>query len=323
MTRARNSWRLCFMSNARSAPLDGLAAAKELLGRAIMDVYGRLHAGALRSGDVVGERDIRPSTPRRYLRHFVKQRTIFEDDARIIGRFGHRQGAILDIGAHWGYLAASFRHAGADGAIVSFEPMRAHHACLRELRRLDPAYDFAPVGLSDRPRSITLYGPVVNGKAIMGLNSVNGSIFNEHHMGHLVSLLGGEIPLAAGYRFQLLTTPLEARRLDDVLASRRLLVLPPFRVDTRRIGVIKIDVEGHEPEVLAGAEFTLATHRPFIMIESGNRNARVASYLASLGYRYAERDGERLAETSSHSTVANGFWFHGERIAEYRAMGLF
>lgn len=293
------------------------------LGAAIMAVYGRLAANRLEPGDVVTEAEIGPSTPRRYIRHFISNQTVFEDDARIVAKFRRGMGAILDIGAHWGYMAASFRHAGADGPIVSFEPMRAHHGCLDEMRRLDRAYDFAPVGLSDRPQTVMLYGPVVNGKAILGLNSVDGTIFNEHHKQHLVSLIGSEIPPAATYRFQLMTTPLNAKRLDDVLSSRRLFVLPPFVVDTRRIAVIKIDVEGHEPNVLSGAEATLRRDRPFIMIESGNRNAAVASQLTSLGYLYAERDGDRLVPKSGHSTAPNGFWYHSGRSRDYQEIGLF
>ena len=81
----------------------------------------------------------------------------------------------------------------------------------------------------------------------MGLNSVDGTIFNEHHKAHLVSLIGGEMPVAASYRFQLTRTRFDARRLDDVLSARRLLVLPPFQVDTvAESPSIKIDVEGHD-----------------------------------------------------------------------------
>jgi FkbM family methyltransferase len=300
-----------------------IAAARLALGQAIMPVYERLAAQALRAGDTVDEAAIRPSTPRRYIRHVLSTRAIFEEDARIIGRFRREMGTILDIGAHWGYLAASFRHAGADGPILSFEPMTAHHGCLDEFRRIDGAYDFSPHGLSDREASVLLYGPLVNGQPIMGLNSIGGAIFNEHHKNHLVSLVGGEIPVAPRYEFKLMTTRFTTRRLDDVLAKRRFLVLKPFLVDVSRIAVIKLDVEGHEAPVLAGAQATIARHKPFVMIESGNRNAAVAALLRGHGYLYAEREGERLAPTDHHTTAANGFWYHPDRLDEYRALSLF
>jgi hypothetical protein len=296
--------------------------AHEELGQAIDAVYDRLARGALQPSDLVEDRAVTRPTPRRYIRHFCANRTVYEEDARVIGRFGRSDGTILDIGAHWGYMAASFRHAGAGGPILSFEPMRAHHGCLDELRRIDGSYDFSPEGLSDSETAVTLYGPVVNGQAILGLNSVDGRIFNAHHREHLLSLLGTEIPLAPRYEFKLMVTRLVAKRLDDVLASRRYFFLKPFLVPTERIAVMKLDVEGHEPAVLRGAEATLSAHRPFIMVESGNRNAEVAAILTRHGYRYAERDGDVLKLTDAHSTAANGFWFHADRATEYRAKGI-
>ncbi len=70
---------------------------------------------------------------------------------------------------------------------------------------------------------------------------------------------------------------LQARRLDDLdLASEP-------------IGLIKIDVEGHEKQVLEGAQSILQTQKPQIMLEllaSDISNKRAASldFLASLGY---------------------------------------
>jgi FkbM family methyltransferase len=299
-----------------------LDLARDQLAATISAVYGRLKAGRLEPGDVVTGDGLIPDTPPRYIRQVLKERSVYEDDARIIGRLPGDMGTILDIGAHWGYMAASFRHAGANGPILSFEPMRAHHRCLGELRRRDPLYDFAPIGLSDSPHSVTLYGPVVNGKPIMGLNSIDGAIFNEHHRAHLVSLVGGEIEVASDYRFQLHACTLRVERLDDVLARRRFYVFPPFKVDTGKISALKLDVEGHEPHVLRGAEGTLVGHRPFIMIESGNRHPAVATLLTGLGYVYAERDGAKLVRTEAHSTAPNGFWLHGERLGEYRTLGI-
>jgi hypothetical protein len=296
--------------------------SKDHFRRAVSDVYERLAAGALRREDVVTSVRLGNATPRRFIRHFARSKAVYEDDARILSRFRREMGAILDIGAHWGYMALSFRHAGTDCAIVSFEPMRAHHACLDELRRIDGNFDFSKEGLGESEQRVTLYGPVVNGKAIMGLNSVDGRIFDEHHREHLVSLVGSEIPAAETYEFKLLATPLVTRPLDKVLAARRLFVLPPFRADTKRIAAMKLDVEGHEPHVLRGAEATLRRDRPFIMIESGNRNPAVRGILKGHGYVYAERAGDRLVETTAFTEAANGFWLHAERRSEYQRIGL-
>lgn len=69
----------------------------------------------------------------------------------------------------------------------------------------------------------------------------------------------------------------EVVRLDDVLAE------PP--------DVIKIDVEGMEPAVLAGACGLLARHRPAVYVETLDAAAfaAVAAILGPLGYRAAAR----------------------------------
>jgi FkbM family methyltransferase len=302
--------------------LDAIAAARARLDPQIAAVYARLRQGSLQAGDIVEEDQVGFATPARWITDVIAKRSVYEEDARIIGRFRGDVGAILDIGAHWGYLAASFRHAGADGPILSFEPMRAHHACLSAMRNADRLFDFAPTGLSDKPRRITLLGPVVNGHPILGLNSVDGTIFNDHHRAHLLSLVGTEIRLASDYHFQLMRSTIDAKPLDEVLRPR-LFRPSPFRVDVSRIAVIKIDVEGHEPEVLAGAEATIGRHRPFVMIESGNRNRAVKAFFAARGYAYAERAGDRLVPMTGESTMPNGFWYDPARLSDYRDLGLF
>src|SRR5689334_19074578 len=86
-------------SRRRALPVADLAAAREDLGRAIMVVYERLAAGRLEAADLVDERTVVKPTPRRYIRHVVGERSVYEDDARIIGRFPAALGTILDIGA--------------------------------------------------------------------------------------------------------------------------------------------------------------------------------------------------------------------------------
>lgn len=68
---------------------------------------------------------------------------------------------------------------------------------------------------------------------------------------------------------------IEIRRLDDVLH------------DSGRAVAVKIDVEGHECEVVEGARTFLAANRCFLQVESaaGNLN-RLKTQLEQLGYRH-------------------------------------
>lgn len=65
---------------------------------------------------------------------------------------------------------------------------------------------------------------------------------------------------------------IDVRRLDSFGLS-----------SDRRIGVMKIDVEGAETRVLKGAEATIRTNRPVIAMEMPDPDA--ADLLSSLGYR--------------------------------------
>ena len=51
------------------------------------------------------------------------------------------------------------------------------------------------------------------------------------------------------------------------------------------VSVIKIDVEGHEIDVLHGAEKTLRTHKPTLIVEiHDTKKSLVPEFLFSLGY---------------------------------------
>ena len=73
---------------------------------------------------------------------------------------------------------------------------------------------------------------------------------------------------------------------------RRSIAVPVRRLDgfaIANVGMAKIDVEGFEERVLAGAEATIRRDRPNLLVECEERHnpggpARLASMLASWGY---------------------------------------
>lgn len=91
--------------------------------------------------------------------------------------------------------------------------------------------------------------------------------------------------------------------LSDVDNSGiRSIEVPVKRLDDlglQDIGMIKIDVEGHELAVLRGATNTLARDRPAIMVEAEQRHypnavAEITALLRESGYSgYFDLDGER------------------------------
>lgn len=75
-------------------------------------------------------------------------------------------------------------------------------------------------------------------------------------------------------------------------------------IGLREVGLIKIDVEGHEMAVLEGARATIARCRPTLLIEVEERHnsgavARVRAYLEALGFAGFYLDGLEVKPISS------------------------
>lgn len=107
----------------------------------------------------------------------------------------------------------------------------------------------------------------------------------------------------------------ETRDVTVRLTPIDALGLPP-------VGVVKIDVEGHELAVLRGAHRLLASHRPAVIVESEERHhaggvEQVRRFLADLGYKgyYLHRgathpiaafDAARLQSPDTRKAVGAG-----------------
>jgi FkbM family methyltransferase len=174
-----------------------------------------------------------------------------------VDRFCRPGGCALDLGAHFGlYTVGMAQRVGPTGQVVALEPEEtARRRCMLHVRmnHLDWVRVFGEAA-SDRTGTIWL---VDNGGA--------GSTTNY------VSKDGGS------------GIALPCVRLDDLFARERLR--PP--------DFIKIDVENHGAEALAGAGAILAG-KPHIMMSfhSERELAGAKEILAPLGYRAKSLAGE-------------------------------
>lgn len=102
------------------------------------------------------------------------------------------------------------------------------------------------------------------------------------------SFVEGHVPGGTG------TQTIRIRRADDVFAENG--ICP---------GLIKIDTEGFEWQVLQGMKVTLETYRPFVVMEIG---ATSKDAIAQDGGLYASLpSGYRIFEVSDHTTVSQFF----------------
>jgi FkbM family methyltransferase len=166
---------------------------------------------------------------------------------------------VIDVGANVGLVSSRLcQLVGPTGAVWAVEPLPRNVERLEALRARNGLDQLTvlPVALSSEAGSARLRLPIRGGGAF-------GSFVATWET-------GGEIDVATA-------------RLDDLVAERR----PPGR-----LRLVKIDAEGFEPQVLAGATETLSTLRPLVLCEfndillqqAGTSSGELLQRFVGLGY---------------------------------------
>jgi FkbM family methyltransferase len=163
---------------------------------------------------------------------------------------------VVDVGANVGFFTLSFAEwVGPTGRVIAVEPDRENFEALE--RAIADSGKASRVGAL---RAVAAEKP--------------GSLFlerNELHPGdHKIAVAGAGIEVAAV-------------SIDALVAE----------TEPARVSLIKIDVQGAEMKVLAGAARALAVHRPALFVEIDERALRhfgaspdeLVSFLENLGYR--------------------------------------
>lgn len=174
---------------------------------------------------------------------------------------------VLDVGANVGHMTSLLAHAvGERGRVISFEPHPDVFALLaRNVAEWTALPATAPIellqlGLSDADGEATLATDVFEinqGSASLEPPAQRRGTLNEHRV--------------------------RIRRLDDILA------------DQSEVGIMKIDIEGHELHALRGADATLSSGRirDIVFEEHEPPPTPVTQLLEHYGYTVVQL-GERL-----------------------------
>jgi len=282
-------------------------------------LYKRLHDGQLRGDDLIELSAVRvdnlaSSIERmhgdiRELRRMVPHyRAIYD----IFRAFGPEE-VVLDVGAHWGYSAVAMRRVGCRSRIISIEPMTTNAPSLDILKTLEAGgYDWINVAASSDEGTLTLYIPIVNGRADTGLTSAGGGL-NDGGAINAVNATRRYPGWWGRDRFQLASVKVRASRIDTVLSEHKI----------GKVAAVKMDIEGHEGPALRGAVRLFAEHRPLLMVEGANRHPETLSAMNDYGYFHCERCDGHLVPHPAMSLAADGFFVHPSRVDEYRGLGIF
>ena len=158
---------------------------------------------------------------------------------------------IIDVGANIGYNTLMFSDYGP---VVSFEPV-FHEIVSLNVKNNSLRYpvQVIPCALSDEKSVSEIHIPP-HGRQSETLINYGGTTFNPDD-----DLKGEGVNVAC-------------ERLDDIYTG-----IP---------SIIKIDVEGHELQVLKGATDTIKKHKPALLVEihGFSEDNEVHTYIKSLGY---------------------------------------
>jgi FkbM family methyltransferase len=213
----------------------------------------------------------------RLLRIGTSQQRRGEPEIRELHRLVTHGTVAIDVGAHFGeYSYVLAKLVGKQGRVICLEPVEEDAAALAKgARQLRLPIEVINCALSSQEGYAELHIPSSDGDLSTALSSLRDGQESERGESRRVLV----------------------KRLDDITQGL-----------TQPISLVKIDVEGHEVDVLAGAEATLANHRPNLIIEIEKRHnsmpiEHVFQLVLDHGYRGEFIDGTGVIRPLSEFDV--------------------
>jgi FkbM family methyltransferase len=212
---------------------------------------------------------------RQELYYYLDGKTWWSDEFRSISPYLGQGGVVVDVGANLGFMSGIFSGlVGPSGRVHSFEPSPVVYAKLLEVMQANGYTNVSPynMGCGKEESSLVLHSPSSSGHATLRPNSDMEGRTSEKRVVRIV-------------------------KLDDFLGPK-----------LERLDLLKVDTEGYEDEVLAGAAGLIQKFNPIIYIElcseylTSSQNA--GQFLRDHGYTF---DRELSLDDSSNG--ANFFAF--------------
>lgn len=289
---------------------------QQILQKVIDDLFFRLHNLSLLESDLIEAAAVNAHIHAETVDSWIKSKSIMEPDILPFRHLDDPETVILDIGAHLGYTAASFRNLPMQNFIHSFEPMTIYNPMLDRLKQLDPKYSFSNIACSNKSAVLDAYNLVINSQLVGGTTSIEGKTFESWLSEYLITRLGENwLPISKIYDAKLLHVRFNAERLDDCIFNPD----AKWQYRDRRIGGVKIDVEGHEREAVLGCERLFREYMPLLMVEA-NDIANMTELMSKFAYAPYEKVDDKIRPLQGHHY--NVYYVHKDMEEHYRKIGL-
>ena len=183
-----------------------------------------------------------------------------------------RSQVFLDVGANVGMSALSFFTLKSNAEVISFEPNPINYSYLDKLAARFSNFQYKSVGIGAKESSLDFYYPIYNDKVMTALGSCDYDKAKSWLNSNTI------------YFF-------DQNKLEVAKISVEIKTLDSFNLEPE---FIKIDVEGFEYQVLLGAENTINTYRPILLIEGVAEGDRVHQLLQAWGYDIYKFEGNKF-----------------------------
>jgi FkbM family methyltransferase len=192
---------------------------------------------------------------------------LFEPELKLLPLFISKPGFVFDVGANIGEYTYVLEKTVGPENVYAIEPLP--RLCSR-LRTLFPKAHILKMALSDSAGTLILKTPIIKGSPLWTRSTLERFI-DDGEMGAVLE----EVPVM----------PL------DLLCEQ---------LQVREVALIKIDVEGHEKNVLLGALRILRTCLPVLLVEIEQRHhvepiTELFSWIRAQGYHGLFFDGQTMS----------------------------
>jgi FkbM family methyltransferase len=185
---------------------------------------------------------------------------------------------VFEIGGHIGYLSLWFAELVGDaGRVIVFEPGQNNLPYLRANVADRPQVEIVELAASDQNGVATFFEEALTGQ--------NNSLLSDY-----ARFAENRQRAFSAEAYQ--ENRVRTVRLDDFVTEHTLAV-----------DFLKIDVEGAESLVLAGATGLMREQTPALMVEATQRRDEVCALLESFGYQLFSPSGRQLGDACDDDNI--------------------